>query len=122
VVFDTGNPPTYGQNAWEYYQKVYNDIVYIHIKDARKVDGTDVYTFCGEGDGFVKEIVGDLLAKGYDGGISIEPHLAAIIHTGQKADNAAQLFESYVAYGRRLMDLVREVMPDSYTGTRPSCI
>ncbi|MCC6696359.1 MAG: sugar phosphate isomerase/epimerase [Candidatus Hydrogenedentes bacterium] len=109
VVFDTGNPVTYGQNAWEYYQKVYDSIVYVHIKDARKVDGVDVYTYCGEGDGYVKEIVGDLLAKGYDGGFSIEPHLAAVIHTGQKSDSDAKLYESYTEYGRRLMKIVEEV-------------
>ena len=111
AVFDTGNPVTYRQDSWEYYKTVYPDIVYVHIKDAKIVDGGEVYTYCGEGEGRVKEIVGDLLAKGYDGGISIEPHLAAIIHTGQTADNAAQLYESYTEYGRRLMKLVEEVKP-----------
>lgn len=106
VVFDTGNPVTYGQDPWEYYQKVYNDIVYVHIKDARKVNGEDVYTYCGEGDGCVNEIVGDLLSKGYDGGFSIEPHLAAIIHTGQSTADTSRLYESYVEYGRRLMSIV----------------
>ncbi|MBI4556108.1 MAG: sugar phosphate isomerase/epimerase [Candidatus Hydrogenedentes bacterium] len=106
VVFDTGNPVTYGQDAWEYYLKVYEHIVYVHIKDAKKVNGEDVYTYCGEGDGYVKEILTDLLGKGYDGGISIEPHLAAVIHTGKQADNAAQLYASYTEYGCRLMKIV----------------
>ena len=109
VVFDTGNPVTYGQNAWDYYQSVRDDIVYIHIKDAKKVDGEDVYTFCGEGDGSVKEIVGDLLQKGYSGGLSIEPHLAAVIHTGERTDDAAELYRSYTEYGQRLMAIVEEV-------------
>jgi sugar phosphate isomerase/epimerase len=110
VVFDTGNPVTYGQDAWDYYEAVYNDIVYVHIKDAKKLeDGTDEYMMCGDGDGYVKQIVGDLLGKGYAGGISIEPHLAAVIHTGQKADNEDRLYESYVAYGQRLMAIVEEV-------------
>jgi len=111
VVFDTGNPVTYGQDSWDYYQTVAKDIVYVHIKDARKVDGEDVYTYCGEGDGCVKEIVGDLLAKGYAGGLSIEPHLAAVIHTGESTDDVAELYNSYVAYGRRLMQVVEEVKP-----------
>ena len=106
VVFDTGNPVTYGQDAWEYYQAVYPSIVYVHIKDARRVDGEDHYCYCGEGQGYVKEIIADLLGKGYDGGFSIEPHLAAVIHTGQTADNAALLYESYTAYGGRLMEIV----------------
>ncbi|HPC18031.1 MAG TPA: sugar phosphate isomerase/epimerase family protein [Candidatus Hydrogenedentes bacterium] len=108
VVFDTGNPPTYRQNSWDYYQAVYKDIVYVHIKDARIVEDKEVYTYCGEGDGYVKEIVRDLLAKGYDGGFSIEPHLAAVIHTGQKADTEQHLYESYVEYGRRLMKIVED--------------
>lgn len=107
VVFDTGNPVTYGQNAWEYYLAVRRDIAYVHIKDARKVDGVDHYTMCGDGDGYVREILADLKESGYDGGLSIEPHLTAVIHTGQTCDDADALYGSYVAYGRRLMDLVR---------------
>ncbi|HIJ64683.1 MAG TPA: sugar phosphate isomerase/epimerase [Candidatus Hydrogenedentes bacterium] len=112
VVFDTGNPVTYGQDAWDYYQQVAGDIVYVHIKDAKTVDGEHVYTYCGDGDGYVREIVGDLLGKGYDGGFSIEPHLAAVIHTGQEAETAAALYESYVEYGRRFMRLVDEAAPE----------
>ena len=108
VVFDTGNPVTYGQDAWAYYQAVRADIAYVHIKDARKMEGEDHYCYCGEGDGHVSAIVQDLLATGYDGGFSIEPHLAAVIHTGQQADNADQLYQSYTEYGRRLMAIIHE--------------
>jgi sugar phosphate isomerase/epimerase len=111
VVFDTGNPPTYGQDSWEYYLEVYPHIVYVHIKDAKKVNGEDVYTYCGEGDGCVRPILKDILAKGYDGGISIEPHLAAVIHTSKEADSLAQLYQTYTEYGRRLMRLIEEVKP-----------
>lgn len=110
ALYDTGNPVTYGQDPWEYYQKVYDDIVYVHIKDAKKVAGEDVYTLCGDGDGRVRDTIADLLAKGYDGGFSIEPHLAAVIHTGQKAGDKA-LYDSYTEYGRRLMDIVEAVKP-----------
>lgn len=115
AVFDTGNPVTYGQDAWEYYNAVYSDIVYVHVKDAKRVDGEDVYTMCGDGEGAVKRILGDLLGKGYDGGISIEPHLAAIIHTGESTDNAEELYRSYTDYGRRLMEIVDEVTAKSAT-------
>jgi sugar phosphate isomerase/epimerase len=109
VVFDTGNPVTYGQNSWEYYQSVKNDTVYVHIKDAKYVEGgEELYVMCGDGDGYVKDIIGDLLANGYEGGISIEPHLAAVIHTGETTD-PAKLYESYTAYGRRLMEIVDKV-------------
>ena len=109
VVFDTRNPVTYGQDAWDYYQTVAESIVYVHIKDAiKEADGTDTYTYCGEGNGYVKEILSDLLAKGYAGGISIEPHLAAVIHTGETTD-ASKLYDSYTEYGRRLMKIVEEI-------------
>lgn len=111
VVFDTGNPVTYGQDAWDYYQKVYDSIVYVHIKDAKRIDGVDHYCYCGDGDGCVRQIVGDLLGRGYDGGFSIEPHLAAIIHTGQTADSTERLYQSYIQYGRRLVQIVEEVKP-----------
>lgn len=111
VVFDTGNPVTYGQDAWEYYLAVQKDIEYVHIKDAKKIKDNDVYTFCGEGEGYVREILADLLGKGYDSGISIEPHLAAVIHTGERADDDARLYESYTEYGRRLMKIVESVAP-----------
>ena len=106
VVFDTGNPVIYGQDPWEYYQNVYDHIVYVHIKDAILEDSKEIYTYCGEGNGCVKEIVADLLKRGYDGGFSIEPHLAAVIHTGQKAATESALYDSYVEYGRRLMKIV----------------
>lgn len=108
VVYDTGNPVSYKQDAWDYYQKVYDHIVYVHIKDANLVDGEAVYCYCGDGQGFVRETVTDLLSKGYDGGFSIEPHLAAVIHTGQSTDNKAELYDSYTEYGRRMMKIVEE--------------
>jgi len=111
VVFDTGNPVTYGQDAWEYYLAVRKDIVYVHIKDARIVEGQVVYTYCGEGDGYVRRIVGDLLAKGYEGGFSIEPHLEAVIHADQQAKDPQALYDSYVEYGKRFMRIVEEVKP-----------
>ena len=42
--------------------------------------GKEVYLYPGEGQGKVREILADLQANGYDGGISIEPHLAAVFH------------------------------------------
>lgn len=109
VVYDTGNPVTYGQDAWEYYQKVHDAICYVHIKDAKRTNGQDIYTYCGEGEGYVKETIADLLKNGYDGGFSIEPHLAAVIHTGQQAKDDETLFQSYVEYGRRLMKIVEDI-------------
>ena len=67
------------------------------------------YTFFGEGDGDVERIVHDLLATGYQGGLSIEPHLAVVYHEGwgESADNVRH--KNYVEYARRFMRLVETV-------------
>jgi sugar phosphate isomerase/epimerase len=109
LVFDTGNPVEYGQDTWEYYRRVLPDIAYVHIKDGRRVNGELQYCMPGEGDGSVREVLSDLRERGYDGGISIEPHLTAIIHTGKAADDTAEQYRLYVEYGRRLEKLVPAV-------------
>ncbi|MCA9178567.1 MAG: sugar phosphate isomerase/epimerase [Planctomycetales bacterium] len=112
LVFDTGNPVAYGVDSWDYYQALSDDIVYVHVKDAQHAEGAEVYTYCGEGDGSVERILRDLLGRGYDGGISIEPHLAAVIHTGETTDDASELYNSYVTYGRKLMAIVDPIVAE----------
>jgi hypothetical protein len=82
------------------------------VKDARwnpaKNDAD--YTMPGEGDGKVKPILRDLLASGYSGGFSIEPHVAVVFHDSAVKASEADMFNSFVEYGRRLMLLVDEIM------------
>ncbi len=120
LVFDTGNPvfsddrsrpPPYSkQSSWEFYRHVRDHVVYIHIKDGRinPATGQRTYTYPGEGDGDVRRIVQDLLERGYDGGISIEPHMGAVYHDpdSRHALNAPGI---YVEYGRRMMRMVEEL-------------
>ncbi len=120
LVFDTGNPifsddrsrpPPYPkQSSWEFYRHVRDHVVYIHIKDGRydQASGKKTFTYPGEGDGDVRRIVQDLLERGYDGGISIEPHMGAVYHdpASRHALNAPAI---YVEYGRRMMRMVREL-------------
>jgi sugar phosphate isomerase/epimerase len=121
LVFDTGNPvyladrtkpePYPRQSAWEFYSNVKEHIAYIHIKDGiwddEKKDTT--YTYPGEGSGDVKRIVKDLLDGGYDGGISIEPHLSVVFHDDSVGSSDDARYSSYVEYGRRLTDLIKEI-------------
>src|SRR3989338_1073394 len=44
VLFDTGNPVEYRQCSWDYYMAVRQHIVYVHIKDAKRVGDQLVYT------------------------------------------------------------------------------
>ena len=103
LVFDTGNPLCKDQDAWQLYQALRDDIVYVHVKDAE----SDVNaTFPGDGDCSVVQIVRDLLHRGYDGGFSIEPHITSVIHLNQHAADPARAYQTYIDYGRRLEQLL----------------
>ncbi|HAB18897.1 MAG TPA: TIM barrel protein [Verrucomicrobiota bacterium] len=130
-VFDTANPvfnpdrnkpkPWPRQDPWEFWLAVRDRVAHVHVKDARwnpaKNDAD--YTWPGQGDGAVKRILGDALARGYNGGISIEPHMVAVFHDISQAPAQDQaLRTNFVEYGRRLEALLAEVRPVS--GTRPS--
>ena len=70
------------------------------------------YTFPGEGEGDVEKIVKDLLQNDYDGGFSIEPHLAVVFHDDtMKAEDEVR-YRNYVEYGRRFMKLVEKAQAD----------
>ncbi len=107
ILFDTGNPVVEGQDSWDFYNRVKQYIVYIHIKDAKCEDNSHVYTFPGDGDGYVREIIADLKSSGYEGVISIEPHLSAIIHEGKEVDDSASASRVYVEYGKKLEEIVK---------------
>jgi sugar phosphate isomerase/epimerase len=119
LVFDTGNPvfsddrskdqPYPKQSAWEFYEHVKEHIAYVHIKDGRIVDGKMQFTYPGEGDGDVKRIVKDLLDGGYDGGFSMEPHLAVVFHDESVQSEDDVRYANYVEYGRRFEKLIAEV-------------
>lgn len=118
LVFDTGNPvfsddrtqpePFPKQSAWAFYEKVREHVAYIHIKDGVIEDGKIRYTWPGEGDGDVRRIVRDLLGRGYEGGISIEPHLAVVFHDASVTSKAEIRYRNYVEYGRRMEKLIEE--------------
>jgi sugar phosphate isomerase/epimerase len=124
LVFDTGNPTMSDdfsvparfdgsrpkQSSWEFYRQVREHVVYIHIKDGRiGPDGKHIHTWPGEGDGDVKRVLADLLARGYDGGISIEPHIATVFHDPGVSSAEEKMRVSYLEYGRRAMRLVAEI-------------
>jgi len=121
LVFDTGNPiftddrtkakPYPKQSAWEFYTHVKDHIVCVHIKDGAWDAANDkaAFTFPGEGDGDVRRIVTDLLANGYEGGISIEPHLAVVHHDPTITSEEGIRYANYVEYGRRMEKMIEEI-------------
>lgn len=112
VLFDIGNTISHGYQPWEFYQGVKDRIAYVHVKDCRRnpAGGRSAdYAFVGEGHAMVPEILTDLIGSGYHGTISIEPHIAAVIHTGGKKD-PARCFASYLDYGRRVTAMVNDLV------------
>jgi len=121
-VFDTANPlfnpdrsrpkPWPRRDPWEFWAHVRDHVVHIHVKDAtcRPAKDDADYQWPGEGQGRVRDILRDALARGYDGAISIEPHMVVVFHdaTAGPADEDA-MGRNYVEYGRRLEALLREL-------------
>lgn len=117
-VFDTANPvfnsdrskpkPWPRQDPWEFWTRVRDVSVHIHIKDARwnPVKNDAEYSWPGDGDGAVERILKDAFACGYDAGISIEPHMVAVFHDSESAAMDEALRANYVEYGRRLEKLI----------------
>lgn len=73
AVFDPANFVQCEQDTKYAYRLLKDYIVYMHIKDAL-YDGGKVVP-AGFGDGNVPYILEDLFANGYDGFLSLEPHL-----------------------------------------------
>ena len=63
----------------QWWDSLHPFTAYIHIKDARLSDA--VVTPAGEGDGQVKTLLERLRASGYDGVLSLEPHLLEARHS-----------------------------------------
>ena len=121
LVFDTGNPiftadrtkpePWPMQDVWEFWRAVRDHVVYVHVKHGRMVDGKMVYSYPDEGPDSARRVFEDLAARGYDGGVSIEPHLAAIFHdpvTGKP--DPVRMHDTYVEYGRRTRRMLEEAL------------
>ncbi len=73
AVFDFANFVQCGQDTLEAYEMLKPYIAYIHIKDALMETGEVVPS--GMGDGNVERILKTLLDGGYEGYLSLEPHL-----------------------------------------------
>lgn len=126
LIYDTGNPcfnyrwigqpPFPLQSSWEFYSHVKEHIVYVHIKDGVALPLDDcmkrpdpVFTYAGDGMGDVRAIVGDLLKNGYDGGFSMEPHLAVVFHDDKKQAEADIRYQNYISYGKHFEQLLRSL-------------
>lgn len=123
-VFDTANPifnpdrskpkPWPKQDPWEFWEHIRDHVVHIHIKDAtwNPAKNDADYNWPGEGQARVRDIITDALARGYQGALSLEPHMVVVFHEAQsKATNEDTMRKNFVEYGHRLETLVREIEP-----------
>lgn len=75
AVFDPANFVQCGQDTKKAYEVMKPYIEYMHIKDAKAADGSVVPS--GYGDGNLEYILTDLLKSGFNGFLSLEPHLGS---------------------------------------------
>jgi sugar phosphate isomerase/epimerase len=120
-VFDTANPvfnpdrarpkPWPRQDPWEFWTHVRDHVVHIHIKDAtwNPAKNDADYNWPGEGQGRVRDILRDAFARGYKGGISIEPHMVVVFHDAQSKASDEATRANFVEYGRRMEKLIKEI-------------
>lgn len=74
LIFDPANFVQCGVETYPHaFNLLKNRIAYMHIKDALKKDGKVVPS--GYGDGHIKEIISKLFKRGFEGFLSLEPHL-----------------------------------------------
>ncbi|MGO3049510.1 sugar phosphate isomerase/epimerase [Staphylococcus casei] len=73
AIFDFANFVQCGEDTQACYDLLADHIKYIHIKDAVYENNTNVV--CGTGNGQIKSILQQAIAKGYTGFLTLEPHL-----------------------------------------------
>ena len=119
LVFDTGNPvisKDYSmtddrkQDPLEFFKKVYQHVEHIHIKDAVLDGDRECFVFPGDGDAKIIDILKELKHINYDGGISIEPHMASVFHDPDAGTASLEDgYRIYIEYGKRLMRLLNSI-------------
>lgn len=114
LLYDLGNTISHGYEPWEFFKTIRGHFDYIHIKDANMNPAggrSKDYAYCGEGDAMLREILNVILNEdSYDGIISIEPHVAAIVHLVDAPEpSPEEKFNSYVKYGKMLEQLIKDL-------------
>ena len=133
LVFDTGNPnltPDFSakdgarqeelpnQDAWNAWNKLKSYVVHIHVKDGWRdpQTGHEHYVYPGEGPCRVRDILADCMASGYDGWLTIEPHMAVVFHDASVSSPEEQRKAVFVEYGRRLESMLKDLGARVKTG------
>ncbi|MBB5158792.1 sugar phosphate isomerase/epimerase family protein [Saccharopolyspora phatthalungensis] len=114
LLFDTGNGVPHGYDASDLLVKILPHVAHVHVKDAVSTPEGTAYTLPGDGDARVAECLRLLLAAGYSGVLSLEPHLATRPHENlQAVGDAATLF---IRAGQRLSRLLDHAVLPKLSG------
>ncbi|RAP75049.1 sugar phosphate isomerase/epimerase family protein [Paenibacillus montanisoli] len=98
--FDPGNYIQSGvASTMAAYRLLEGYVAYMHVKDVSSRTGKE--TPAGQGDGRLPELIGSLQQRGYDGFLSLEPHLAS---TGQYPNESSE--ELFVRASRALKSIL----------------
>lgn len=86
LIFDFDNFNQAGHDVWACYQELKDVVGAIHLKESRRQpDGAFMHVPAGQGDGQIEKILRDLASRGWQGSLTLEPHLArspAVLATG----------------------------------------
>jgi sugar phosphate isomerase/epimerase len=121
LLFDTGNGVPHGYDAYAMLDHVLPHVAHVHVKDAVATPTGTRYTLPGDGQARVADCLHLLLASGYTGLFSLEPHLAALPHEGRRpqGEDAAAPF---VRAGERLHRMLDELTRSAQRGVRTDLV
>jgi len=113
LIFDTGNNSLHDnscESTWTYYKACREHIAHVHVKCAKPgPDGVTYVTCHADEDPTQRRIFEDLVATGYDGWLSIEPHIKAAIHAGQDVDDSGEARLVWIEFAHRLEKLIASI-------------
>jgi sugar phosphate isomerase/epimerase len=108
LLFDTGNGAAHGYRPLDLLRPLAPYVRHVQVKDAvRLADGAVAYRTPGEGEAEVADCLRLLLAAGYQGHLSIEPHVAVRPHEGHR-DEPARCRASFTRCGEALRRLAED--------------
>jgi sugar phosphate isomerase/epimerase len=107
LLFDTGNGVAHGYDSYELLERIVDNVEHVHVKDGERRGDAVAYLPPGEGTARVGDCLRLLLARGYRGCWSIEPHIAFRPEEGDGPPEG-QRRQAFAASGLALQRLVRE--------------
>ncbi|MGF1428814.1 sugar phosphate isomerase/epimerase family protein [Kitasatospora sp. LaBMicrA B282] len=107
-LFDTGNGAAHGYRPLDQLRTLAPYVRHVQVKDATGGPAAPEYTLPGQGEAAVADCLRLLLATGYQGHWSIEPHLSVRPHEQFRAE-PARCRADFAACGQALRSLAEQL-------------